>query len=279
MNHARYSFPSSSCILPEVVVEPAQQHLLDRELEELLLRLALLHQVNQVRASLPTTKPNHTNKTSKKNIAEFVQLIQLKYIGEAHNRGATATGAQTHAFDPDSSPQRARPCRKPSSDGRSCPRRILQTCPVLSKQYQLLSCSQLYCVSLAKVATTINMITAFPAEITMFSKPRYFYFYLHDCSLNLLSFLPHTLRLICARRCTRISCHERPRMLAGRPSIMSRAPILTTCKPAASAAVRAALRFSVDLYRPKGSAPGGTLTLASAVAGDGGRGGVVVGCT
>ena len=44
-----------------------------------------------------------------------------------------------------------------------------------------------------------------------------------------------------------MSCHDRPRILAGRPSMISAAPIFTTCSPASSAANRATLRFSVAL--------------------------------
>lgn len=62
-----------------------------------------------------------------------------------------------------------------------------------------------------------------------------------------------------------MSCHERPRMLDGRPSMMSEAPMLMTWRPPASAAVRATLRFSVDLYSPRASPSTGTLIFESAV--------------
>lgn len=53
-------------------------------------------------------------------------------------------------------------------------------------------------------------------------------------------------------------------MLAGRPSMISAAPMFTTCRPAPAAAVSAALRFSVDLYRLRGLEPAGTFIRASA---------------
>lgn len=44
--------------LPQVVVEPPQQHLLHGKLEELLLLLPLLHEVDKVRTALPaSTRP------------------------------------------------------------------------------------------------------------------------------------------------------------------------------------------------------------------------------
>ena len=61
-----------------------------------------------------------------------------------------------------------------------------------------------------------------------------------------------------------MSCQDNPRMLAGLPSMISEAPMLTTWSPAASAAASAALRFSVALYSPTGSGPDGTLILESA---------------
>lgn len=67
-----------------------------------------------------------------------------------------------------------------------------------------------------------------------------------------------------------MSCHVSPRMLAGRPWIMSVAPMLTTCKPPASAASRAMLRFSFDLYRLRGSSSVGVLISASASGAGGG---------
>lgn len=72
-----------------------------------------------------------------------------------------------------------------------------------------------------------------------------------------------------------MSCQVSPRMLAGRPWIISVAPMLTTCRPPASAASRAMLRFSFDLYRLRGSSSVGVLISASAsgVEGVGGAGG------
>lgn len=60
-----------------------------------------------------------------------------------------------------------------------------------------------------------------------------------------------------------MSCHVSPRMLAGRPWMMSVAPMLTTCRPWFSAASRATFRFSLALYRLRGSSVG-VLMLVSA---------------
>lgn len=69
-----------------------------------------------------------------------------------------------------------------------------------------------------------------------------------------------------------MSCQVSPRMLAGRPWMMSEAPMFTTWRPPASAACRATLRFSFDRYRLRGSSPVAVLISASAGRGAEGRG-------